>query len=299
MFWLILFWLLPMVPPAAVPANAPLETPPEIVDAWLRFHETELCQSLDARFVFHPDGLEVWCVVEDEKAFEKFQALLEPLRPAFHIEVYPTRPPPARKSGEPREPLPSLWNNEELRNYLRTAPGLNLGTGDMQPNGDRDPDFFTKQRMIMFAEQTLDYERRMTRYGTDLPSLVYTGQAPGTTPQQKIRSTTIAAQHAAALDKYAARLIDNLQQALPKPPRKNQLRTEPAARQPGMNLTDSASQLARLAQAAGRRIYHFLNPQRHTVEVSDLKEPSLLESMHRVRSLTSEFRDSVKESVRR
>ena len=289
-----------MVPAgASAPANAPLDTPPEIVDAWLRFHETELCQSLDARFVFHPKGLEVWCVVEDEKAFEKFLVLLEPLRPAFQIEVYPTRPPAARKSGEPREPLPSLWNNDELRGYLRTTQGPSLVAGDLQQNGERDPDFFTKQRMIMFAEQTLEYERRMTRYGTDLPSLVYTGQAPGATPQQKIRSTAVATQHATALDKYAARLIENLQQALPKPPRKNQSSTEPAAAQPAMNLADSASQLARLAQAAGRRIYRFLNPQRHTVEVSDLKEPSLLESIRRVRSLTSEFRDSVKESARR
>jgi hypothetical protein len=297
MFGIILFWLLPLLPPAGtIPANVPVQAPSEIVDVWLRFHETELCQDLDARFVFHPRGVEVWCLIEDEKAFEKFTAMLEPLRQSYEIEVYPTRPAPPRKSWDQREPLPSLWNNDELRAHLFSSPGQFIQPEFRHP-GSLDPDYFVKQRLILFEDQTLAYEQKMTRYGSDLPSLTYAAGAPGMTPEQKSRLTAIAAQHALELDKCASRLMDNLQQALPRAPRKKGSKSDETGPSISrLNILESASQLARLAQATARRIFRFLNPQRHTVELSDLKEPSLLESIRRVRTLSAEFRDSVKES---
>jgi hypothetical protein len=300
MLWTCLFRLIFLVtPPGAPPPNTPLEAPPRIVNAWLLFHETGLCQELDARFVFHPKGLEVWCVVQDEKAFEKFMAILEPLHPDFDVEVYPTRPPQPKKQADAREPLPSLWNNSELRDYLRTSPDI-FGRAEMRQNAERDPDYFMKQRMILFADQTIDYQQKMARFGSDLPSLVYAGLAAGMTSDLRARSAAVALQHALELHKYASRLGENLQQALPKPSGKNRARPDPEKPQ-GLRLSpiESALQLARLAQNTGRRIYRFLNPQRHTVDLTDLKEPGLLESIRRVRDLSSELRESVKQSARR
>ncbi len=298
--WTLVFWILSLSSPptAVVPPNTPLDTPAEIVDVWLRFHETQLCQDLDAKFVFHPKGLEVWCVVQDEKVFEKFTALLDPLRSAFQVDVYPTRLPQEKKTADDRDPPPSLWNNSELRNYLQNSLQNSHDPPIAAPTGrESDPDYFLKLRLFMFGEQTLEYERKMGRYGADLPALAYAGSGSGVTPEQKARASAVAAQHVQELEKYARRLGENMQQALPKVPGKNRSRGAAAEpRAPRLPITDAALQLARLVQNTGRRVLRFLNPELHTVGLADLKEPSLLESIREVRSKSSEFRETIRES---
>ncbi len=297
--WILLFSLLPILWPAAtaVPPNTPRGVPVEIVGVWLRFHETELCQDLDAKFVFHEKGLEVWCVVEDEKAFEKLTTLLDPLRPAFQVDVYPTRLPEGRKTASDRDPPPSLWNNSELRGHMQSSQDTVMPA----PVGrESDPEYFLKLRILLFAEQTLEYEKRMGRYGADLPALAYAGLDPGISPELKARAAAAAAQHAQELDKYARRLGENMLQALPKAPGKS--RAGSAAAEPrgaGPPVMDTALQLARLVQNTGRRIVRFLNPQLHTVGLADLREPSLLESIREVRSKSSEFRERIRASTSR
>ena len=92
-------------------------TPRELAEAWLHFHEADLCQGVDAVFVFEKDGMEVRSLIEDEKSYEKFQELFAPLRSSYKIEVQVTRPPERKKSDDEREPPPSLWENDELRSF--------------------------------------------------------------------------------------------------------------------------------------------------------------------------------------
>jgi hypothetical protein len=129
----------------------------------LRFHELELCQSVDAVFVFDTKGVEVWCLIEDERSYQRVVELLEPLRASFEVTLYTHRPPPPPKKGpDDKDPPPGIWNNAELREYLQdpfarggaAASGLSV----RPPAGEgTDPDMFLKQRMIMFADQTLDW----------------------------------------------------------------------------------------------------------------------------------------------
>jgi len=51
----------------SIPSAHASEVPLQLREGWLRFHEAELCQGVDAVFVFHKKGMEVWCRVEDEK----------------------------------------------------------------------------------------------------------------------------------------------------------------------------------------------------------------------------------------
>jgi len=82
----------------SIPSAHASEVPLQLREGWLRFHEAELCQGVDAVFVFHKKGMEVWCRVEDEKNYHKFTEMLEPLRASYQIDLYATRPTPEEKS---------------------------------------------------------------------------------------------------------------------------------------------------------------------------------------------------------
>ena len=94
------------------------DAPQELIEAWLRFHEMDLCQDLDTVFEFDESGMKVWCLIEDKKKYQKFQQLLEPLMDSYRIELCATVPPIKMKSDETNDPPPNLWENEKLRSYL-------------------------------------------------------------------------------------------------------------------------------------------------------------------------------------
>jgi len=74
-------------------------TPQKLQDAWLSFHETDLCQEVDAIFVFRKSGLEVWSRIESDKTFQKFHELFEPLKNSYPVELYTTRPSEEKKTA--------------------------------------------------------------------------------------------------------------------------------------------------------------------------------------------------------
>ncbi len=272
--------------------DVPADAPRELADVWFRFHETQLCQGLDVVFVFHQKGLEAWCRIEDEKSYDKFLQLLQPLRSSFQIDVYATKPPP-EKSPEEREPPPSAWNNPELLGRL--TPGVSA----VPVESERMSELFMRQRVLMFVDNTLEWEKRMRRYATDLPALIGTGFRPSASTDWRARAAAVSVQHALEIEKYAGRVRDNLTEAMPAPA-KSPPKKDP--RRPGfsrMPLADAATELARFAQNTGRRVYGFFYPQTHTVDVLDLQDPSLLEAIRQVRSMASEFEASVRKAQRR
>ena len=267
-------------------------------EAWVRFHEAELCQGVDAVFQFHEKGMEVWCRIEDEKSYQKLLELVEPLRASYEIDVYPTRPVVEKKTLDDNDPPPSVWNNAEIRNFLQDPFGKNPTPGSISvrpsPGGERDADFFLKQRMMMFAHQTLDWNEKMKRYALDLPDLAEAAVDAGAGSELKARARATSYAHAQGVDKYAERLTGNLTHALPKATR----RFRPAdkerlpARVPSAQA--SAVQVASAGQSIARRIYRFIYPQHHTVGLVDLREPSLLESLKTLRSMVDGFEDAVR-----
>src|SRR5437773_10952200 len=74
---------LPLGPRAA--RCAPAEVTRALREACLRFHETELCQGVDAGFSLRNDTMESWCLVQDEKSLGKFLELIETVRASYSV----------------------------------------------------------------------------------------------------------------------------------------------------------------------------------------------------------------------
>jgi hypothetical protein len=283
--------------------SRPDPAPAELRTAWLRFHELELCQSVDAVFAFQPRAVDVWCVVEDDKSYQKLLELLEPLRGAFEVTVFPTRVKAEKKSPEDKDPPPSIWNNAEVRAHLQDPFGrLGGGTGIRAGGGleGRGPDSesFLKQRMLLFAEQTLDWGRRMKRCAADLPELsaVAFGYA-GESPEVRARATAVALAHAQAVGHYADKLGDNLRNALPAPARRSRA---PDDRGGVLHSpADGALEVASAARNIARRVYRFIHPQSHTVGLVDLRDPNLLELLKTLRRMTTGYEHAAGLAVRR
>jgi hypothetical protein len=281
-----------------VPANAPHDTARAITEAWLRFHEQDLCEELDTTFVFAQKGMEAWCVIENEGSYGKLQQLLEPLRATFDIEVYATRPPEEKKNAADRDPPPSLWHNAELRTFFESPFGRSAipGVAPRPPQYESDPDYLLKQRIMLYAEQILDWNRKLQRYGADVPALVFSGSEPGIPAEMRARTTVVLVQHLQELDKYAERLTENLTQAFPRPAKRSKDTRETERPRYRPQIPDAADQLTTVVQSTARRIYRFIHPQHHTVGLTDLREPSLLESLRTVRRMTSDLLHQVRQS---
>jgi hypothetical protein len=151
-----------------------------------------------------------------------------------------------------------------------------------------------KQRLILFADQTIEWERRMARSARDLPALAGAALGPETPGDLRARASAACLAHARAVDRYAQRLGENMSQALPKGKQKSSSRrAQKGPSKPGSAMA-AAHQIADSASAAARRIYRFINPRDHTVELVDLKEPSLLEALRNLRKQVAAFQRTIK-----
>jgi len=273
------------------------KTPGPLRELWLRFHESELCQDLDAVFVFHPRGLEVWCRVEDEKSFQKFSAMAEPLKKAYQIELYATRPS-GKKQQDQAEPPPSLWGNSELLRYIgdpesRVSSVATFTPADSGDGATPPPHHLVvRQRLLIFAEQVSEWNKKMRRYGMDLPALAREGFGTDTPPDFKKRAASVCLAHARGVDRYSARLVENLTQALPRGTRREDAAENPKKIVKSNVPMEIAFQLRNASASVARRVSRFLHPQEHTVELSDLREPSLLESLRSLHAMVSGLQDA-------
>ncbi len=272
-------------------------TPPKLQDVWLRFHEENLCQKLDANFRFHNNGMEVYINVIDEKSYQKFVEMMEPLYTLYQIDLHTTWPPEEEEPANDRCPPPSLCENSELLAYLRDPFLQNssaLGTSIQINSGNIFPsDDLLKMRMLMFAEQVLDHNKKMKRYAMDIPILTQAAFDSTATPEFKFRAVAVCRRHAQKVEKYAMKLIRNLTMALPKPLNHNKTTRHEDSFPAEMTLIDRAESLAAEAQSVAIRVYHFIHPQHHTVGLADLREPSLLQSLWMLEKMATDYQNSL------
>lgn len=271
-------------------------TPRELQEAWLRFHETDLCQEVDAVFIFHRNGMEAWSRIESDKTQLRFQELFNALRDSFRIELYTTRPPSKKKSENEEDPPPSIWQNLELR--------ANLGDPAAQFKGRLDPEEriqvyempsgLMKQRLLIYAERTLDGSRKMERYADDLPALVRLSLDPAATPELKSKSIQVCAAHVQSLEKQIVKLTSNLTLAFPKSS-KGDRQSSPQAVSAitGKTLADKAEQVSANTHNVAQRIERFIHPETYTIGLDELRNPSLLESLRGLKEMVVEFQKSV------
>ncbi len=271
------------------------ETPTALVEAWLHFHEAELCQGVEAVFVFTKDGMEVQGTIEDEKSYEKLEGLLAPLRNSYKIELHAAGPPQKEKSDEEREPPASLWENYELRSFL----GDRVVRMRERPGFEDDPEFvppppnpIMKQRLLLYADQTLAWNRKIEKYAKDLPALTRVALDPGLPPELRSEALAVCMAHSQNMEKYVGRLSDSLEPAFPHSRRKE--KTVQPQKSIDLNTpVDRADNLSEFAGTVVQGVYRFIHPEHFTVGLDELRQPVLLESLKDLRKLNSDFRNAL------
>jgi hypothetical protein len=300
--------------------NAPnRETPPKLQEVWLRFHEDDLCQKVDAAFVFSGKRMDVWVNVNNKKDYRKLFRLLEPLQNSYKIETHNVRLATQREADDIRTPPPSFLVNSELIEYFRDSFLRDTGVFNQEllPNSTMPAPSITyeqrfrmfdenrlstkpeasimyEQRLLLFAKNTLAYNEKIKRYATDLASLARVAFDPAEVPELRRRALVVCREHAQQLQKYEEKLIHNLSITLPKASQK-QHETTPLEKSIMTKASppDIASLLAGEAQGLSDRVYRFIYPQNHTVTVSDLRNSPLIQSLETIQKITAEFRNLI------
>jgi hypothetical protein len=254
------------------------DAPEKLIEAWLEFHRSNLCQSMDAVFVFNKKGVEIWCLNKDGKKYKKLQQLFDPLQSSYKIEIYATRPPAPDDSDEDPAPPPSLCENYELRSYLRDplAQLRDIAEGDDFNKEAVSPDAVLKQRLIVYAEHVLEWNSRMKQYAADLPELVRTALNPGLKKELRISASAICVGHTKELLGNLRSLVHNLTHAFPKPRKAAAVIKAEDRKHGNHTLPEFAEHIAVAAKEMSERIHRFIYPDQHTVDLNDLRKPLML-----------------------
>ena len=273
--------------------NAPGNgTPQKLQEAWLRFHESDLCQEVDAVFTFDKSGMEAWSRVESDRISQRYQDLFGSLGDDVQVDLYTTRPVAKKKSDDSDDPPPSLCQNHELRANLgdplaQIKVRVNIEDREMQTDS---PDFSLKQRLLVYAERTLDWNKRMEKYADDLPSLARFALDPAIAPELRSRSMRVCAEHTRNLEKQIGKLAANLALAFPKTSKKDRPASPPEASGIArMNLIDGAEKISAETRTVARYVHNFIHPAGFAVELDELRHPSLLDSLRTLREMVLDF----------
>jgi hypothetical protein len=295
------------VMPASVSAEDDFSAPVGILDApealsrvWLRYHETDLCRGMDAVFIFSENGMEAWIRVEDQKSYEKFQRILEPLRDIFQIVLYATHPEEDEDPDSYWEPPSSLWENYELRSSLgdpfaRARERMDLGN-------QRDiilfpADEILRQRLLVYADEILERNYKIKRYSSDLPSLAHLSTNPSFATELRLKAAQVCKAHAKNLEKELDKLGKSLKYAFPRSREDDMPSTQAQSGNATKSFMEMAEQIALEARDVSYRVDGFIHPKKHTVDLNELRRPSLLAAVERLEEMVSDFQDEPVEPV--
>jgi hypothetical protein len=300
MHWLIILIALVFMPArnvcgAELTKNAPNEhTPTELVKAWLRFHESELCQNTDAVFIFDNKGMEVWYVSKEDGIYQKLRELFQPPDGSYRVEVYPTRKPAEKRAYDDDGLPPSLYMNEELRRNLLGSPDIYFSN---DPEGNKRASDYRKWaidvRLVTYADQVLGWNQKVNRYAMDLPLLARVAWDPSTASGTRSMAAAVCKAHAQNMVKDLGKLETNLKQAFAQGDKKER---SSKVENPGKAVkspAESVEQISEAAQNIVRHIHRFIYPDQHTVTLAELRQPSLLENLGSLRRMLLDFQKTL------
>jgi hypothetical protein len=289
------------VTPAAVLSSAELpqsipgrNTPKKLTEVWLRFHDQDLCLGIDADFAFNGNGMEVRGFFKDRSLYEKFEAMLHPLRSSYDIDLHLEPCPEEKKTGEDKEKNPpaSLWENLELRSFLGDAIARareRIDFDDDLPFDVPPPNEMLKQRLLIYAEKVLEWDRKMELYAKHLPDLARVSQDPALPPGLRARAGAVVNAHVRKMGKLLSSLQSNLERAFPRPENPDGTTRPEKSEAAAKNMVDYAGHLSDYAQTVSQRIHQFIFPERFTVNLDELRRPSLLEALKTLRKMSAGF----------
>jgi len=284
-----------MGPDSISSAPAP-DTPLKLREVWLRFHKDNLCEEVDAAFAFHEDQMEVLVNIGDGKNSGKLIKMVETLNDSYRINLRTVKIQTELDLIDIRNTPPSFSVNSRLGEYLRDSfiRDSVIHWGDQTDSTGWNPSIMFGQRLLMFARDTLDYNRKIRLYAEHLPQLARVASDTRITPDLRNQALEVCRAHVKKLEKYTNKLNGNLVMALPKAPKESD---KPASPNPPIMTVGSSVDIAvRMADEANdlsRLVYRFIFPQSHTVDFRDLLDPSLLQSLKRLQETTAEFQDSI------
>ena len=274
------------------------DTPRSLQEAWLRFHEKELCQDVDAAFVFVDGGVQIWSRITSDKSNLKFQELFAPLASLHAVKLYANRAREENEGDGGDNPPPSLWQNSELRaNLGDRAAQLSVYKEDQITINPAPPDPLLKQRLLIFAEQTLNRNRKMEHYALDLFALARLADDSDIAPDIRSKAVAICSAHAKSLEKNIGKLASDLEQAIPRSEKAEKRSVRPG--DAGRALNEAAERIYKSAQAVAARIHRFIYPEYYTVELRELRDPSLFKSMRTLELMVLDFQKTLSRSSRK
>jgi hypothetical protein len=268
------------------------DAPQKLVDAWLEFHRSKLCQSIDAVFVFNNQGVEIWCLSRNEKSYQKLRRLFEPLQASCRIEIYATRPP-TEDSAEDSVPPPSLCENRELLDYLhvpfRSQPSAGTNANSDFLSGSE----ILKQRLISYAERIFAWNFRIKQNATDLPELIQAALDSGFATDLRMHASAVCAAHARDLLENIRKLSKNLVYAFPKSDHKEPVAKTESIKKEKLSVLAQAEDISGAAKELARRVNKFIYPDQYTVDLSDLRQPKILDSLRNLEAVVQNFQKEV------
>jgi hypothetical protein len=148
---------------------ADLDTQQRLEEIWLRFHEDNLCEDVDAAFVLDRGRMKVLVNVENKKGSEKLLKMREPLCHSHRINLHTVKVQMEKELIDISDPPPSFWVNSRLTRYfggsgLMDSVFFNMNMGSRAFLMPRAPIFTFGQRILGFARDILENNRK-----TDLP----------------------------------------------------------------------------------------------------------------------------------
>jgi hypothetical protein len=267
------------------------DTPPKLIEVWLEFHRSDLCQSIDAVFVFNKQGVEIWCLSKDEKNYKKLKQLFEPLQDSYRIEIYATHPSISEDSKEDSAPPPSLSENYELRSYLgdSLAQSRELLDGKDLAKRIAPPDDDLKRQLIVYSEHILTLNSRMKNYAADLPELVQMTLDSELKAELKMRASAVCVDHARKLQVNLSKLTKNLSYAFPKSRPTGPIVEAKSMKKDKLPALEQAEDIANAAKEVAIRVNDFIYPNQHSVALSDLRKPHILDSLKKLEEIVRNF----------
>jgi len=276
-------------------ASYPSSVSRELLEAYLHFHDEEICRGVDAVFISNENGIEVWSRVEDEGQYKKLLKLLKPLYESGRVEMHTTVPSSENEESDEADSLPpSLWENNELRNHLwmpllgsRTFINSEISMFVISPEE------ILKQRLMIFSEQTQNQSKLVKRYAADLPTLTRIALDPAVESDLRFLAKKVSKEHSKSLEKQIGKLEKNLKYALPRGEnnRESDLRDAPIPA--GEDLADLAVQISENARSISRHVYLFIYPDCYTVKLDELRNPDLLKSLRVLYELNDAYIEKI------
>jgi hypothetical protein len=304
--WASLFTVFLACPQAALPENgdaavhAPQpDAPLPLKEAWLRFHELDLCRELDLDFLLNDGKVQIWTIFEKEKSYRRFLGLFAHLQKAGLVELYPTRLIEKREMEDDFNPPPSLRMNYELRAYFGD-PDIylmkRLDNDDKDDFDDIDDSLAEslKYRLVVYAKQVLALNLKIERTGRDISTLYNMAVDPQISPDLRSLAIDVCKMHVKNLARYLVTMNFHLIHAFPNAGKNPTDSSHSEKLSAGAETpADRAMQISADVQIIVLQVRRFIYPKKFDVNLDELRQPGIIESIKTLQKNISEFQKSL------